>query len=456
VAPLKTKAAPKTKVPPRGNCASLARASGKPCASAATINSKYCNKHVVEAYRDEILEKGGLICPMIYENHRRGCLKELPMDSKFKRCEVCRALLKSFVDDQVAKKREEGAAEVARFKEQKISKKVCMNPKCCKVKDASQFVFRSSGDRAGWCEECRGKRQEYVSKLPGGKRQRTEQDRETGRAYDRSERRKEVKDAFKEAHPERMLQYSRDSRERRRAADPEGFLARNAATQTHHRNRVRAISFVGDEEGMDSTTAENLIDDFDGCCFFCEKVHTHDAPLGVQRLDLTGEWVIGNCVPSCTLCWAMRKKVDARTFIERCIYLQELKDGGARSAFPKELFGDHPGAGEFTGYLGSAKHRGIQFSLTKEQFYQKTRGDCYICGKKNTTQHSNGLDRVNSSKGYTLENTRSACGNCNYMKADLGLDTFWAQVEAVAARARITLNYVPEDIKRITHTLQRN
>eukprot|EP00243_Klebsormidium_subtile_P005969 TRINITY_DN2479_c0_g1_i11.p1 TRINITY_DN2479_c0_g1~~TRINITY_DN2479_c0_g1_i11.p1 ORF type:complete len:726 (+),score=170.98 TRINITY_DN2479_c0_g1_i11:274-2451(+) len=440
---------------PRGKCAAVVRTSGKPCTNAAAPDSKYCNKHYVEGVRDEVLERGGQVCAMLFENYKRGCQKELPKDSKFKRCENCRALDKASVDGCLAKKREEALAEVACFKKKGVLKKMCMNPKCCKVKDPSEFVFQETGERQGWCTECREKRQEYVSKLPGGKRKRTEQDRETARAYERSEKRKEAKLAFKEANPERVVQYSRDSRERRRAADPEGFLARNAADQARHRNRVRIITFDGDET-LEPTTAEQLIEAMDSCCFFCGVEHTHESPLGVQRLDLTDDWAIDNCVPSCTLCWAMRKKVDARTFVERCVYLKELKDGGARATFPDELFGDHPGAGEYTGYLGSARQRGIPFNLTKDQFYEQTSGDCYICGKRNTSSHSNGLDRVDSKGAYTLENTKSACGNCNYMKADLALATFFSQINAVAARASITLEYIPANIRRITHSLLRN
>jgi benzoyl-CoA reductase/2-hydroxyglutaryl-CoA dehydratase subunit BcrC/BadD/HgdB len=39
-----------------------------------------------------------------------------------------------------------------------------------------------------------------------------------------------------------------------------------------------------------------------------------------------------------------------------------------------------------------------------------------MCGKENTIQHNNGLDRLDSDFGYILTNLNSCCGECNYMK----------------------------------------
>lgn len=439
---------------PRGKCAAVVRTSGKPCTNAAAPDSKYCNKHYVEGVRDEVLERGGQVCAMLFENYKRGCQKELPKDSKFKRCENCRGLDKASAEGLLAKKREEALAEVACFKKKGVLKKMCMNPKCCKVKDPSEFVFQETGERQGWCTECREKRQEYVSKLPGGKRKRTEQDRETARAYERSEKRKEAKLAFKEANPERVAQYSRDSRERRRAADPEGFLARNAADQARHRNRVRIITFDGDET-LEPTTAEQLIEAMDSCCFYCGVEHSETEPLGVHRLGLLGDWTIANCVPTCTKCWHMKKKVDAKTFVERCVYLQTLVDGGAMAFFPTGLYGDHPKGGNYAVYVHTAKKRNIPFELTPEEFKEIVEAPCYICQKPNSATHSNGIDRVDTKGIYCVENARAACGDCNFMKAELELDVFYKQIEKVASRAAFTLAYIPEDISRNTFVLQR-
>lgn len=47
-----------------------------------------------------------------------------------------------------------------------------------------------------------------------------------------------------------------------------------------------------------------------------------------------------------------------------------------------------------------------------------------MCGKKPTHSHKNGIDRVINTVGYTSENSKSCCGNCNYIKRDNKYDDF--------------------------------
>ena len=54
--------------------------------------------------------------------------------------------------------------------------------------------------------------------------------------------------------------------------------------------------------------------------------------------------------------------------------------------------------------------------------------DCYLCGKQNTYEHCNGIDRVNSKLGYTVPNTRACCGNCNIMKNHYSLESYKSQL----------------------------
>ena len=51
-------------------------------------------------------------------------------------------------------------------------------------------------------------------------------------------------------------------------------------------------------------------------------------------------------------------------------------------------------------------------------------GSCYLCGRAPAL----GIDRVVSLTGYVLENCKSCCSQCNYMKKDLDLDEFLAHV----------------------------
>ena len=88
----------------------------------------------------------------------------------------------------------------------------------------------------------------------------------------------------------------------------------------------------------------------------------------------------------------------------------------------------------FCFYKTQAKKRELDFGLTKDQFYEITQKDCYYCGAKpnnKLTGHNcygeyvyNGLDRIDNTKGYTIDNVVPCCKTCNYAKRDLTLQEF--------------------------------
>ena len=88
-------------------------------------------------------------------------------------------------------------------------------------------------------------------------------------------------------------------------------------------------------------------------------------------------------------------------------------------------------------YITGAKNRNLEFLLSDEQFDKLIFSNCYFCGSEpreyqsdlhfNKTDISfkrNGIDRLDSSKGYTYENTVSCCAKCNLMKMTLHSNEF--------------------------------
>jgi hypothetical protein len=77
-------------------------------------------------------------------------------------------------------------------------------------------------------------------------------------------------------------------------------------------------------------------------------------------------------------------------------------------------------------YTTKCKRKNISFELTKEEFLELTRQNCFYCGRQpyqigrtrgnNGNYVYNGVDRIDSSKGYTLSNCVSCCGRCNKAK----------------------------------------
>jgi hypothetical protein len=75
--------------------------------------------------------------------------------------------------------------------------------------------------------------------------------------------------------------------------------------------------------------------------------------------------------------------------------------------------------------LRTASRRSIKWEISEEDWIKVSSQNCYYCGAKPSNiikdygYKYNGLDRVDSSKHYTLTNVRSCCRICNRSKSDL-------------------------------------
>jgi len=68
--------------------------------------------------------------------------------------------------------------------------------------------------------------------------------------------------------------------------------------------------------------------------------------------------------------------------------------------------------------------------MTREQFDSITQTPCYYCNEIQE-RGFNGIDRIDSMKGYHLDNCVSACAECNKLKGCLDIITFTQRVEHI-------------------------
>lgn len=94
-------------------------------------------------------------------------------------------------------------------------------------------------------------------------------------------------------------------------------------------------------------------------------------------------------------------------------------------------------------YRKRAKQKGLEFKLTLEQFSNLLGSDCHYCGappKNSIVQHGKrldvyqGIDRLDNSKGYTLDNVVPCCIVCNKMKKAMDAETFVNHVHTISVR----------------------
>ena len=94
---------------------------------------------------------------------------------------------------------------------------------------------------------------------------------------------------------------------------------------------------------------------------------------------------------------------------------------------------------KFSMYKHTANKRNIVFELTKDEFKEFTHANCFYCNeapnerrftnkKANSERiwvyNMNGVDRIDSSMGYTMDNCVPCCTQCNRAKMEHSSEKF--------------------------------
>jgi hypothetical protein len=82
----------------------------------------------------------------------------------------------------------------------------------------------------------------------------------------------------------------------------------------------------------------------------------------------------------------------------------------------------------FNTYKGNAKYRKIEFGLSYEEFMSFWQKPCSSC---NDILYTVGLDRVDSKRGFFMDNIIPGCHRCNVMKNKYPQDDFINQCRKI-------------------------
>lgn len=93
-------------------------------------------------------------------------------------------------------------------------------------------------------------------------------------------------------------------------------------------------------------------------------------------------------------------------------------------------------------YVSSANKRSKDWNLSYNEFIKIGTSNCYYCGEKPTYQsriigdneigdYFTGIDRVDSNKGYSIDNCVPCCTICNQMKLNYSLSEFLQQINKI-------------------------
>ena len=151
---------------------------------------------------------------------------------------------------------------------------------------------------------------------------------------------------------------------------------------------------------------------------------------------------------------------------EKLVSRPSLKSGYTRSCgclytesrtLPRLNYTCHLAPGEaarrnlLRSYKRSAKNRRLCWELPADFFYTITQQPCCYCGalperirkiSPNGSIVFNGIDRVDNSIGYTVENSVSCCHTCNHAKCEMSHKEFTDWIRRAAIHLDIPLKIV--------------
>lgn len=164
-----------------------------------------------------------------------------------------------------------------------------------------------------------------------------------------------------------------------------------------------------------SLSYEEFISIVKNPCYYCDYIDKRGFN-GIDRYDSAKGYILENCNSCCQMCNYMKGTLNHNVFIHRIEHIL-VYQGKIQGKLYPGVFANHK-RGTYKQYRASAITRNLEFAITEKEFNDITNMDCYICGKENTTDNKNGLDRYNNDIGYKNNNIRGCCAECNYMKMD--------------------------------------
>jgi hypothetical protein len=142
---------------------------------------------------------------------------------------------------------------------------------------------------------------------------------------------------------------------------------------------------------------------------------------GIDRKDQTKGYIFDNCVSCCKMCNYMKGSTSDQVFINRVEHILTYQGRINNGSLYPFCFANHQST-PLEGYKKRALAKELDFTITQEDYINLINGSCFVCGKITNGEHTNGIDRLENDKGYIIDNVKSCCGECNYIKKDFRFD----------------------------------
>lgn len=159
-------------------------------------------------------------------------------------------------------------------------------------------------------------------------------------------------------------------------------------------------------------------------CNYC-GIKDNDGILGIDRIDSNIGYIKKNCVPCCEQCNLMKHIKTKKDFLDICEHIASINKlyNGKINHTLFEIGKN----GRYISYLCCARKRNIEFNLSKNEFTYLVLQKCNYCNSKGEGYYgigAGGIDRVDSTKDYNVNNCVPCCYTCNVMKLNYTKESF--------------------------------
>jgi len=392
----------------------------------------YCGKHSLDYWYSKNIKEGiNKAC----NGYLRGCREILDYNYGFTRCEKCREKERlkdsSRIQTRINTRQE--------YNKTVTKDKICT---CCnKTLPLKEFRKEYSDDLYKQCAECRRKNQI---------RDAEEERKEKKKLYEHTDIRKQWKAKWKSENKDLVRKYYLEARDkkieelgidkyREKCAQQmkEWRNDRDDLINNYYSNRrlkpnekFNYYRRTADRKSLcfwlEYTECADL---FDSACYYCGMAKTDKLNIGIDRLDSCDGYTLENTVPCCEDCNLIKNTISYDIFLDKIHHVlsynklideDEYYFNFDRPCTMSTIFTT------YEDYIRFSKKRKIPFDLTEKEYYNLKEQKCYICGvEPDNVVYTNGIDRLNSKIGYTMENSRTSCKECNIMKRQYTLDELY-------------------------------
>lgn len=170
-------------------------------------------------------------------------------------------------------------------------------------------------------------------------------------------------------------------------------------------------------------------------CNYCDQPSTDAKPNGIDMLDaMCTEYRTDTCVASCGQCNMSKGGMLPQDYVKKCIEVAMFQKKSVRATnyivYRRVCFLNNTrvgrlfyrGASNYNTLKYGAMRRNLSFSITESEFYALKKKGCAYCGLMRPMFI--GMDRIDNSKGYTIDNVCGCCTTCNMMKRVTEADEF--------------------------------